>query len=248
MKQVYIILILILAIVAGSLYHNVQVNAHERELIGWQNKVAQATDSMTTIAAGKDSALVQMAQRVDKIRTDNEAVKASLKENKASLRYVATMSASYKAELNYLKNNATVDTVIVSMDGDSMSVRAFDADLGLMFVSGNFDKYKPWDIRFTEASMDSIALEIGIAENKDGTWDSYLIDSPPGLTVSSMNALVSPYVAPWYTNIHLSGDVILGSPFGIGLGAGYGPWTGKIYGTSAGSAFGVEYKYYPFRK
>lgn len=222
--------------------------SYQEDLIRWQNKYAQSMDSLTTISIGKDSALVQLAQRVDKIKTDNEAIEASLKENKASLRYWASMAASYKAELDEYENMSTADSVVVTPSGDSLEVRSFGAQLGIINVAGNFDKYDPWDIRFSSASIDSLSLKIGLAENRDGTWNTYIADAPPGLHVRSMNALVSPYVAPWYTKIHLSGEMLMGTPLGVGVGAGYGPWTGKIYGTTAGVTVGAEYTIYPFRR
>jgi hypothetical protein len=242
-----IIGILLAALVTGSAFHYYQDSAHQSETIAWQNKYAQTIDSMSVISTGQDSALVQMAQQAQKIKTENAAINQSLKDNKASLRYWATMAASYSAELDEYRNLPTSDSTIVTPDGDSLRVRMFDVNLGLIKVEGNFDKYDPWDLRFSEAVIDSISLKVGIAENKDGTWNTYITDLPPGFNVYEVDALVSPYHAPWYTNIHLSGDLLLGGPLGVGFGVGYGPWTGKIYGTSAGSALGVEYKIHPFK-
>lgn len=248
MKQIYLLIILVLAVIIGSMYHKSVLNAHQAEITRWQNTYAATVDSMSVLVADGDSALVQMAQKVNKIEVDNEALEVSLKENKASLRYWATMAASYRAELDEYKNLPTADSTIIVPGGDSTEVRLFEANLGLISVAGNFDKYNPWHIRFTNAILDSIELRIGVAENRDGTWNTYVLDAPAGFNVHSMNALVNPYSPKWYEDIHLSGEVLLGSPLGIGVGAGYGQWTGKIYGTTAGVAIGTEYRIYPFRR
>lgn len=248
MKQLYIILILIGALIAGSIYHSSVLKANEAETLAWQNRYAQTVDSMSVLTSGKDSALVQMSQRVNRIQIENEAIKLSLDDKNASLRYWAQMAASYKADLDDLYENTTQDTVIVDAEGDSVQVREFGVKLGLVSVRGNFDKYEPWSIRFSEARIDSLSLQIGVAENRDGTWDTYIANAPPGFSVKSMSALVSPYKDPWYAKIHLAGEVLLGTPLGVGVGIGYDQWAGKIYGTTAGVAIGAEYRIYPFRK
>ncbi len=211
--------------------------SHQKELSKWQNLYASSVDSLTTLVVGKDSTMLQMAITVDKISEENEAVKYSLKENDAKLRYLAKINASYKADLTKYGNISTIDTVYVNEAGDSIRSRHFSRQNGEITVIGNFDKYSPWDIRFENISIDSLSFKLGVAESKSGVWTTYILDATPGLVFENVEAQVVPYKPSWYSALHL--DVEINSNGG-GLGAGYGPFTGMYY---LDKSIGLEYQY-----
>ncbi len=216
--------------------------SHQKEVAKWQNLYASSVDSLTTIVVGKDSTMLQMAITVDKISEENEAVKSSLKENDAKLRYLAKINASYKTDLTKYGNISTIDTVYVTEAGDSIRSRHFSRQNGEITIVGNFDKYSPWDIRFENISVDSLSFKLGVAESKNGVWTTYILDATPGLTFSSVEAQVVPYKPSWYSALHLDVEINSG---GGGLGAGYGPWTGMYY---LDKTVGIAYSYKPFKR
>lgn len=216
--------------------------SYQKEIADWQNRYARSVDSLIVITAGKDSALMQMTEKVGNISVENEAVKASLHSTNAKVRYWADIAASYKKELNIYQNNATIDTVFVNESGDSTQARYFNAKFDAVSIIGNFDKYAPWDIRFEGVYIDSIGFNIGIAEAKDGSWRTYLTDVTPGFTLGKISALAVPYKPAWYEHLHVDAEI---NSNGGGLGAGYGPWTGMYY---LDKSIGVAYSYTPFKR
>jgi len=214
--------------------------SHNREVIELQNQLASATKP-TTIVVGNDSTVVALTEQVRKIKTENDAIKSVLKHTQSKAKYWAEIAGHYAAELDSTEGTATIDTVFV-VDGDSITIRQFEKRLGIIDVAGNFDTKTPWEIRFTKAEIEKLRFELTVAESDDGTWRTFISGTPPGLYLEPSSSKVVPYKAPWYTKLHLSGEV---KSDGGGLGIGFGNWTGMYY---TGDIVGLQYSWYPFKR
>jgi hypothetical protein len=228
-------------LVLGSLFHYMSISSYKNDIIDWQNRLANASKP-TTVVVGNDSTLVALALQVKKIKAENDAVKKVLKSTKSKARYWAEMAGSYEAELDSSKQYATIDTVFI-LNGDSITIRQFDEDLGLVSVAGNFDTQEPWSIRFTKAELEKFKFQMSVIESQDGTWRTLIHDASPGLTLEPTITEVAPYKPSWLTKIHLDGEIRSDATGGVG--AGVGPWTGMYY---SDGVVGLEYSWYPFRR
>ncbi len=238
MKWISGILTLLLFVV--SIMYYLTVSSYKNDVVDLQNQLATATKPSVVIV-GNDSTVVTLTQQVKKIKAENDAVKKVLKKSDSNAKYWAEVAGSYAADLDSLQESATTDTVFV-VDGDSITIRQFEEKLGLIDVAGNFDTKAPWAIRFTKAEIEKLRFEITLAESDDGSWRTLIHDASPGLKLEPIVSKVVPYKAPWYSKIHLDGEV---KSDGGGIGAGFGNWTGMYY---TGDIVGLEYSWHPFKR
>jgi hypothetical protein len=233
------------AVLAGlllliSIIYYVVTSSYKNDIVDLQNQLATATKP-SIVVVGNDSTVVALTEQVKKIKAENDAVKKVLKKSDSKAKYWAEVAGSYAAELDSLQEYATTDTVFV-VEGDSTTVRQFEEKLGLIDIAGNFDTKSPWAIRFTKAEIEKLRFEITLAESGDGSWRTLIHDTSPGLKLEPVISKVVPYKSPWYTKLHLNGEI---RSDGGGLGLGFGNWTGMYYNNDI---IGLEYSWYPFKR
>ncbi len=229
-QKMLLILVMILGVTLGVSRHY-----YHKKISALQNDYATWAGTISTLVSEKDSALVALAIKTEELEINNDAITDNLRASKSKIRAITQVVAAY--ERNIGAETTSVDTVYINVKGDSVESRAFSGNFDNVHISGDFDKYSPWNIRFSNIAIDSLGFTIILAESSDKSWRTYIEDLPIGLKISKIDTKVAPYKAPWYTAFHLNAEV---NSNGGGLGAGYGPFTGMYY---LDKSIGLEYQY-----
>lgn len=180
MKAINIIsILLLLALMAGGVFHVLKVKKLQQEAYDLQNQLAK----VDTVVVLDSVTVSKLTLLVDNLRIENMMLaKKYLKTTKEVIAYnklVVTLQDS-------IKKLSTADTTIDD-HGTQVQVRNFRVEKDPFLIEGVFMKTDPWFITFNTLAA-TISLELAAVENKNGLWETYVTTGNSNVKVASIDA------------------------------------------------------------
>lgn len=248
----YIALGLIGILLALGVYGYFQVRSYERHIVELQNQVAQRDSTIevqkqvyTKLTAQFDD----LSKVVDRSTAEGRSLAAELKKNKSEL--VSVTNALVKLREQVVQGQGT------QVDVDGRKRVEFSQDFGYVSIGGHTLTDPPeYQLRLGPGSR-PLRLQLAVAQQKDGSWRSYVVSSDENVIVDIGLTAVNPYVLEmrWYEKFQLHLDVGVGDGVLAGVGASYqigrfqfGP---NVWGTTTGGGevfYGLNLSWSPFKR
>jgi len=189
----FVIGILVLLLIAGSLFSYVKINGLETNLILEQNKAPETIEVRVPIPADT-TLLAQQAAQLKELTTDNKSLKKYLKATKADLKSQTDIIGELRGRIGELETEPVLN--------DSLA-RAFAYEDSVRKIEGFFQITPPYKINITK-DIWRIRLKLSMVEHRDGTWET-LMDTrgTPGLVIQDLKTNVKRYDPSWKEQLYL---------------------------------------------
>ncbi len=188
--------LLVMIIIGGAIERS-----HRRaELSSWIQTAAQR-DDLTQLAIGRYKRAVVELERVRDIRA---ALRDSFPELHSELRRIRAREMAYISTIANLQEvvamGAAVDTVIITVSGDSIHQVAFEYSQPGIRIDGWTRTPPP--IYQLRVRHDPIPMSLVISQLRDRSWQVN-VETAPWIEISSLNTSVIPQrLTLWQKNRH----------------------------------------------
>ena len=228
--------VLLILLIAGTLFYNIKINSLNSEILEWQNEAAR----LDTISTYYKSISEKLSLQVDGIKSENKKLNRLLeKKDEVIISQVAIIGVLRDSLLNV----STTDTIII-IEGhtDTISAKSFNATKPPFSLSGYFYIVPPYTISFSNISA-SIDLEVNIAEGKNKTYKTYIDTYNPNFIIKNITTKVVPYSPTFWERVDLELGTMCNSDFiSIHSTLFYSKYGVLIGASNKGFLFGASYR------